>query len=145
MQRPGNELLGPDREKGKKKWRRRPSRRPRRPHQRRRQGITTMMEIEVTELGNRTDARVALVGDLDDTGGKVARRRLALAVESGKINLTIDLDSVGMLNSSGLAALIATLRLARNRGGDVRVQASQPHVRRVMELTGLSRVFRLST
>jgi len=104
-----------------------------------------MMEIEVTELGNRTDARVALVGDLDDTGGKVARRRLALAVESGKINLTIDLDSVGMLNSSGLAALIATLRLARNRGGDVRVQASQPHVRRVMELTGLSRVFRLST
>ena len=103
-----------------------------------------MMQIEVTELDDRTNARIALVGDLDDAGGKLARRQLARTVQTGKVNLMIDLDGVGTLNSSGLAALIATLRLARNRGGDVRVQASQPHIRRVMELTGLSRVFRLS-
>jgi anti-anti-sigma factor len=103
-----------------------------------------MIQIEITELQDQTDARVALIGDLDDAGGKQARRQLARTVQSGKVNLMIDLDSVGALNSSGLAALIATLRLARNRGGDVRVQASQPHIRRVMELTGLSRVFRLS-
>jgi len=103
-----------------------------------------MIDLEVTELGNRSDARIALIGDLDDEGGKVARSNLALAVKSGKINLLIDLDSVGALTSGGLAALIATLRLARNRGGDVQVQASQPHIHRVMELTGLSRVFRLS-
>jgi anti-sigma B factor antagonist len=102
-------------------------------------------EIEVTQLDNETDARVVLVGDLDDAGGKLARQQLKRAIESGKVNLTIDLDSVGALNSGGLAALIATLRLARDRGGDVRVQTSQPHIRRVMELTGLSRVFRLST
>jgi len=85
-----------------------------------------------------------LVGELDEAGGKLARRQLARTVQSGRVNLMIDLDGVGALDSSGLAALIATLRLARNRGGDVRVQASQPHIRRVMELTGLSRVFRLS-
>jgi len=103
-----------------------------------------MMEIKVTELDNRTDARVTLVGDLDEAGGKLARRQLAFAVKSGTVNLMIDLDSVGTLSSSGLAALIATLRLARNHGGNVQVQASQLHIRRVMELTGLSRVFRLS-
>jgi anti-anti-sigma factor len=102
-----------------------------------------MMRIEVTRLEQATDARVALVGDLDDAGGKVARRQLAREVDSGIVNLTIDLDRVGALDSGGLAALIATLRRARDRGGDVRVQASQPHIRRVMELTGLSRVFRL--
>ena len=104
-----------------------------------------MMKIEVTQLGNETDARVALVGDLDDAGGKIARRQLAREVDSGNINLTIDLDRVGALDSSGLAALIATLRRARDSGGNVRVQASRPHIRRVMELTGLSRVFRLTT
>ena len=104
-----------------------------------------MMHIEVTQLGNGTDARVALVGDLDDAGGNLARRRLAREVDSGIVNLTIDLDRVGALDSGGLAALIATLRRARDRGGNVRVEASQPHIRRVMELTGLSRVFRLST
>ncbi|HZV78306.1 MAG TPA: STAS domain-containing protein [Candidatus Binatus sp.] len=103
-----------------------------------------MMRIELTQLRNGADAHVALIGDLDDSGGKAARRQLARAVEAGRINLTIDLDSVGTLNSSGLAALIATLRKARNRGGDVRVRASQPHIRRIMELTGLSRVFHVT-
>lgn len=104
-----------------------------------------MIQIEITKLASESNARVALVGDLDDEGGKLARRRLAREVDSGNVNLTIDLDRVGALDSAGLAALIATLRRARDRGGDVRVQASQPHIRRVMELTGLSRVFRLST
>jgi anti-anti-sigma factor len=104
-----------------------------------------MMKIEVTQLGNETDARVALVGDLDEAGGKLARRQLAREVDSGNVNLTIDLDRVGALDSGGLAALIATLRRARDNGGNVRVQASKPHIRRVMELTGLSRVFRLTT
>ena len=104
-----------------------------------------MMYIEVTQLDNRTGARVVLAGDLDDAGGERACRELSRAIKSGMINLTIDLDGVGTLNSGGLAALIATLRLARNHGGDVRVQASQPHIRQVMDLTGLSLVFRLST
>src|ERR1700687_2359300 len=105
----------------------------------------TMLKVEIRELGSPADAEIALVGDLDDVGGKPPRRKLAHAVKTGRVNLRIDLDRVGLLNSTGLAALIATLRLARDRGGDVRVQAGQPHIRRVMELTGLSRVFRLTS
>ena len=102
------------------------------------------MKIQVTQAGDLTDAHIALIGDLDYEGGQLVRRELAREVKSGKVNLVIDLDGVGTLDSSGLAALIATLRLARYGGGDVRVHSSQPHIRRVMELTGLSRVFRLS-
>jgi len=103
-----------------------------------------MLTIEVTKLGDASTAHVALIGDLDEAGGSVARRQLAREVDAGSVDLTIDLDGVGALESGGLAALIATLRRARDRGGDVRVRASKPHVRRVMELTGLSRVFRLA-
>jgi anti-anti-sigma factor len=102
-----------------------------------------MMDLKILAL-DANSARVTLAGDLDDAGGELARRQLGRAVKSGAVNLTIDLDGVGTLNSHGLAALIATLRLARARGGDVRVKAGQPHIRRIMELTGLSRVFRLS-
>jgi len=104
-----------------------------------------MIDIEVTPLGHGNDARVALVGDLDHEGGRLARLQLKRVVEAGNIDLTIDLDGVGALESGGLAALIATLRLARDRGGNVRVRASQPHIRRVLDLTGLGRVFRLTT
>jgi anti-anti-sigma factor len=103
------------------------------------------MEIQVRKSRDRSNACVALVGDLDDDGGKVARRELAAIVKSGTVNLTIDLDKVVTLKSGGLAALIATLRVARYRGGDVRVHTSQPHIRQIMELTGLSRVFRLQS
>lgn len=103
-----------------------------------------MLRIEITKFGNSSAARVALIGDLDEAGGNVARRQLAREVDKGSVDLTIDLDGVGALESGGLAALIATLRRARDRGGDVRVRASQPRIRRVMELTGLSRVFRLA-
>jgi anti-sigma B factor antagonist len=104
-----------------------------------------MMEMKISEFTDRRTTRVALVGDLDEEGGKRARRRLAELVKSGKTNLTIDLDGVGALQSSGLAALIATLRTARYNGGDVRVHTTQPHIRQIMELTGLSRVFKLSS
>lgn len=105
---------------------------------------TMALHVEINELQAPTNAAVALIGELDEAGGKIARRQLARAVQSGKVNLTIDLDRVDTLDSSGLAALIATLRLARDRGGDVRVRATKPDIRRVMELTGLSRVFRLT-
>jgi anti-anti-sigma factor len=104
-----------------------------------------MIDLEIIELEKPSDARIALHGDLDHAGSEVARRQLARAVKSGKVNLTIDLDGVGFLSSRGLAALISTLRLARNRDGDVRVHATQPNIRRVLELTGLSRVFRLQS
>jgi anti-anti-sigma factor len=101
------------------------------------------LEVKVRDLA-RSDAAVALVGDLDDAGGKSARRQLARIVQSGKLNLTIDLDRVDVLESAGLAALIATLRLARDRGGSIHVQTSKPAFRRIMELTGLSRIFRVT-
>jgi len=101
------------------------------------------LEVKVQDLA-QTHAAITLVGDLDDAGGKAARRQLARVVQSGRLNLTVDLDRVGVLESAGLAALIATLRLARDRGGSIRVQTSKPDFRRVMELTGLSRIFRVT-
>ena len=101
------------------------------------------LEVKVQDLA-RSDASVSLIGELDDAGGKAARRQLARVIHSGKHNLTIDLDRVDVLESAGLAALIATLRLARDRGGSIHVQTSNQDYRRVLELTGLSRVFRVT-
>jgi len=101
------------------------------------------MQIEVTPLSDQGDARVAVVGDLNGESGRLARRQLARVIDSGAVNLMIDLDQVGTIDSGGLAALIVTLRRARDKGGDVRVRTSRPHIRRLMELTGLSRVFRM--
>jgi anti-sigma B factor antagonist len=88
-------------------------------------------------------AQVQLSGDLDTEGGRLARRSLKELLEAGRVDITVNLDRVGFLDSSGLASLIASLRLAREMGGDVRVETTNDRIRRVLEVTALSQVFKL--
>jgi anti-sigma B factor antagonist len=93
-----------------------------------------------------TDTRSATIeinGDLDAQGGKRARKAIAAAIEAGRVDVTVNLDHVGFLDSSGLASLISSLRLAREKGGDVQVRTSNARIRRVLEVTALARVFKL--
>jgi anti-sigma B factor antagonist len=101
------------------------------------------LQLKIKETSQPGSTRISLAGDLDSAGGKQARRQLARVVKSGRTDLTIDLNGVGDLSSAGLAALIATLRLARDAGGNVTIEAAKEPIRRILELTGLSRVFRL--
>lgn len=91
-----------------------------------------------------TTADVSFVGDLDVTGGRSAKKILASCISDGRVDLSIDLNRVGVLDSTGLGALIGALRLARERGGRVRLIAEQPQIRRLLEITGLTRVFGLA-
>ena len=86
---------------------------------------------------------LALTGDLDADGARVVRRALEAHIASGRLDVTLDLDRVGFLDSSGLASLIVALRRVRERGGDIRVETASPRIRRVLEVTALARVFKL--
>jgi anti-sigma B factor antagonist len=84
-----------------------------------------------------------LSGDLDASGGALLSSRVLALVATGRTDLTINLDAIGFLDSSGLAALISSLRIARGRGGDVRIESSNVRIRRILEVTSLSRVFKM--
>jgi anti-sigma B factor antagonist len=96
-----------------------------------------------TALTGKTSARVMLQGELDRSGARTAARLLRQAVEEGRSDITVNLDGVVFLDSSGLAALMASLRFARERGGDVRLETSNEPIRRVLEISGLARVFKM--
>ncbi|HXW77441.1 MAG TPA: STAS domain-containing protein [Candidatus Eremiobacteraceae bacterium] len=98
---------------------------------------------EKNQRSPHTSAYFALEGDLDAEGGSNTARLLRDAILAGRSDLTVNLDGVGVLDSAGLASLITTLRLARDHGGDVRIEASEPRIRRILEITALSRVFKM--
>ena len=104
---------------------------------------TRALKVQATETPGRFGVRLALVGDLDADGSRVARRALDAQIAAGKLDMTIDLDGVGILESTGLATLIWALRRARERGGDIRVVTTNPRIRRLLEVTALARVFKL--
>jgi anti-sigma B factor antagonist len=86
---------------------------------------------------------VAVVeGDLDAATGRVVRNRLVKLMAGEPKSFALDLSNVHLVDSGGLAAMIGLLRAVRDVGGDVRVIAANDSVRRVFEVTALSRVFK---
>lgn len=66
------------------------------------------------------------------------RAALTELVDRGVYHLVIDLEQVSFLDSSGIGVLISVLRCIREHGGSLRLTAPRPHVRRVLELTGIT-------
>lgn len=68
-----------------------------------------------------------------------AVRRL---VEDGSRRLVVDLSATEFIDSSGLGALVSSLKRTRQVGGDLRLACAGEQVRMVLDLTNLSQVLR---
>jgi anti-sigma B factor antagonist len=81
-------------------------------------------------------------GRLNMVSAKRLREILADLVSRGSTRIVVDLADTTFLDSSGLGALIAGLKSARQAGGDLRIARPTPSVLTVFELTNLDRVLR---
>jgi anti-sigma B factor antagonist len=66
-------------------------------------------------------------------------------VAAGRVRIVVDLGEVTFIDSSGLGALIAGLKTARQAGGDLRIADIPEQVMTVLRLTNLDRVLRAHT
>jgi anti-sigma B factor antagonist len=100
------------------------------------------LRIERTDAGGA--AVVALRGELDLEAGPVLRQALLEAIdEQPGRRVVVDLEGVDFVDSVGLGMLVGGLKRARTTGGDLVLVATGRNVLRVLELTGLTRVFEL--
>jgi anti-sigma B factor antagonist len=99
----------------------------------------TMLELEVESRGGW---QVLIVrGEVDVTTTPRVRAQLIALLSDGTPHLIVDLEGVRFMDSSGLGALVAGLKLARSRSGELRIVCDrQRSVRKVLEVTGLERV-----
>jgi anti-sigma B factor antagonist len=83
---------------------------------------------------------------LDGRLNMVAAPRLKEAVdqvvEGGRSHVVVDMADVTFMDSSGLGALIAGLKKARQGNGDLRISGINDQVATVLRLTNLDRVLR---
>ena len=83
---------------------------------------------------------VVLRGELDVTGAADAEAAIAALVAPGQ-TLIIDSSALDFMDCSSLRALLRVQALARRGGGDVVLAAPQPHLLRLLALTGTDEVF----
>ena len=81
-------------------------------------------------------------GRLNMMAAPALRKQLNDLVESGGSRIVVDLSTTEFIDSSGLGALIAALKIARKSGGDLRIAAPTRQVCTVLELSNLDRILR---
>lgn len=81
-------------------------------------------------------------GRLNMVAAPRLRSLLTETVQSGRTRVVVDLSATDFMDSSGLGALIAGLKTARQAGGDLRIAQVTPQVAMVLQLTNLDRVLR---
>ncbi len=98
------------------------------------------MDIEIKPAGHA--AVVAISGSVDGITADTLLGTLQDCVDAGHIRLVADLARVEYTSSAGLRALLATVKQARQRGGDLRLASINPPVRKVLELSGFTAIMK---
>ena len=85
---------------------------------------------------------VAVSGEIDLYTAPRLQSELAAAVMSeGPARVVVDMAGVDFCDSTGMNVLLAALRRARERGGDLVLAGPRPGVRKILQVTGLESVF----
>jgi anti-sigma B factor antagonist len=97
--------------------------------------------IDVTE--NNGWAVIAVTGEVDVATVPRLREQLHSLVAQGSHHIVVDLDAVDFLDSTGLGVLVGALKRVRTHDGELALVCTQPRIRKVFEVTGLTKVFSL--
>jgi anti-sigma B factor antagonist len=80
-------------------------------------------------------------GEVDVYTAPKFREQLIELVAQGKQRIVVDLDAVDFLDSTGLGVLVGGLKRLRSHDGDLLLVCNQSRIRKVFEITGLTKVF----
>jgi anti-sigma B factor antagonist len=98
------------------------------------------MEFSVEQRGQA--AVVSVAGSVDAlTAGEVTAF-LGEQLSAGSTRLVLDLGKVDYVSSAGLRTILATLKEARTKGGDLRLAAIQPNVQKVLQMSGFTSILK---
>lgn len=86
---------------------------------------------------------VGIAGSVDGLTAETLLSTLQAHVDKGNTRLVVDLSAVEYTSSAGLRALLATVKEARRRGGDMRLADINPNVRKVLELSGFATILKI--
>ena len=103
------------------------------------------LKLDVDVRGEQ--AVLTLIGELDVTSAPLLRDIVMALAEAptGAPRVVCDLTELQFVDTTGLGMFVEALARMREAGGDLQLRSPQGPTRRAMELTGLDKVFDLSS
>lgn len=84
---------------------------------------------------------IHLDGELDLSAAPTLRSLFQNLLNDGHANLLLDVAQVSFIDSAGLGILVNSYKLARERGGDLKIAHAGPQLRKLFQLTQIDRFF----
>ena len=88
---------------------------------------------------------IQVTGRIDVYTASAVGEAIQSAVADGALHVTLDLSSVSIVDSSGLGTLVGNAQTLSSLGGSIALTGMRPRLKRVLEITGLSRYFDIDT
>ena len=95
--------------------------------------------MKITERDENGIAVFVLEGRVDSEGAVSLEKTLQAGIAAGKYKLVLDMAQVQYVNSSALRTLADIITKSRDKGGDLKLVALQPKVKRVLQIVGFDR------
>ena len=86
-------------------------------------------------------AVVTVIGELDLSTAPRLLEVLAELAASGTCAVTLNLAEMAFIDSTGVSVFVSGLKRLRETGGDLVLQSPKASTMKVLEITGLTRVF----
>jgi anti-anti-sigma factor len=99
------------------------------------------------EFRHDTDPRILILEadeELDAFSGRAKLQELQLAIDGGVRILVVDCSGVGYVSSIAVCTLVRLHKRMAEYGGELRLAAVQPPLRRILSITRLDEVFHLN-
>lgn len=103
-------------------------------------GNTVNLHVHTRCVDDRI-AVVELEGEMDVYTTPQAKEVMLDLLEKGYYHLVVNLHHAEYMDSTALGMLVGTLKRVREHGGDLRLVAPPPRIRRLLEITRLVTAF----
>lgn len=103
------------------------------------------MDLNITTERDGDVCLISVQGEIDVYTSSTLKDAIISAIEQGCINLIVDIDAVGFIDSSGLGVLVSGLRRVKENSGSMRIVCTKENVLKIFRITGLDRVFPVFT
>ncbi len=97
------------------------------------------------EIKNHMEGSTCIVapkGQLDALTGPLLNQHFQEQLSDNK-DLVLDLSGIDFVSSAGLRVLLATVKDARRKSGDLRLAAVNPNVLKVLSVSGFDRLLKI--
>ena len=102
-------------------------------------GVPGSLQIRVSREGTRAVAELS--GELDAATAGQLREEIVALVADGVRTLVLDMAALALIDSTGLGVLVGVLKRVLQHGGELQLRAPRRAVRKVLDITGLDRIF----